>query len=77
MHRFSEHNVCHLRSCKPRLPSKIPSESVIVIAIRSEIPHLLRDNLAFSLVLLLVFFNPYVLVDPTHELAYTSNEFPN
>ena len=63
MHRFSEHSVNHLRSCKLRLPSKIPPASVIVVMVQLEIPPLLRDNLALSLTLLLVFLNPLILVD--------------
>ena len=77
MHRFSKHNVNHLRSCRLRLPSKILSGSVIVVTVRPEIPHLLRDNLAFSLALLLVLFNPFILVNPIHELAYTGNRYPS
>ena len=77
MSQFTEHNDYHLRSCKLKLPSKIPSGSIIAIAVQPEIPYLLRDNLALSLVLLLVFFNPLVLVNPIYELAYTGNRFPN
>ena len=77
MHWFSEHSVYHLRSCRPRLPNKIPLGSVIVVAVRLEIPLLSKDNLAFSLVLLLVFFNSIVLVNPIYELAYTGNGFPS
>ena len=77
MHWFSEHSVYHLRSCRPRLPKKIPLGSIIVVTVQLEIPLLSRDNLAFSLVLLLVFFNSIVLVNPIHELAYTGNEFPS
>ena len=76
MHRLLEHNVYHLRSCRPRLPSKIPSGSVIIVAVRPKIPHLLRDNLALSLFLLLVFFNPFVLVNQILELKYIGNGFP-
>ena len=77
MHRLSEHSVYHLRSYRPRLSSKIPSRFVIVVVVRSEIPHLLRDNLALSFVLLLVFFNALLLVNPIHELVYIGNEFPS
>ena len=77
MHRFSEHNVYHLRSYRPRLPNKIPSVVVIVVAVQPEIPPLLRNNLALSHVLLLVFFNPLVLINLIHELSYIGNEFPS
>ena len=77
MHRFSEHSVNHLRSYRLRLPSEIPPRSVIVVAIQPEIPHLLKDNLALSLILLLVLLNPLILVNLIHELAYTGNRFPS
>ena len=77
MHRFSEHSVYHLRSCRPRLPDKIPPKSVIIVEVRPEIPSLLRDNLTLSLALLLVLFNPLILINSIHELAYTNNRLPN
>ena len=77
MHRFSKHNVNRLRSCRLRLPSKISPGSVIVVMVRPEIPHLLRDNLALSFALPLVLFNPLILVNPIHELAYTGNRLPS
>ena len=77
MHRFSEHSVYHLRSCKPRLPSKIPSGSIIVVAVQPEIPHILRDNLTLSLALLLVLLNPFILINLIHKLVYTINRLPS
>ena len=49
MHWFSEHNVYYLKSCRPRLPGKIPLRSVIIIEVRPEIPSFLNDNLSFPL----------------------------
>ena len=77
MHRFSEYNVNHLRSCRFRLPSKIPPGPIVIVTVRLEIPPLLRDNLALSLTLLLVLFDLFILVNPIYELAYTSNKFPS
>ena len=77
MHWFSEHIVNHLRSRKPGLPGKIPSESVIVVTVRLEIPHLLRNNLTLPLTLLLVFLDPFILIYLIHELAYTGGGFPS
>ena len=67
MHWFSEHSVNHPRSRRPRLSSKIPSGSIIVVFVRSEIPHLLRDNLNLPLALLLIFLDPLVLVNAIHK----------
>ena len=77
MHWFSEHSVNCLRSCRPRLSSKIPLGFVIVVAVRSEISHLLRDNLILSFALQLVLLNPFILINSIHELAYTGNGFPS
>ena len=75
MYRFAEHSIDCLRSCKPRLPGKISPRSVIVVTILPKIPLLLRDNLTLSLTLLLVLFNPLILINPIHELAYTDDKF--
>ena len=75
MYWFSEHRINHLRSRRPRLPRKIPLGSVIVVAVRLEIPYLLKDNLTLPLALLLVLLNPLILVYPIHELAYIGSRF--
>ena len=67
MYWLPEHRVYHLRSCRPRLPSKIPSGPIIVVPIQLEIPHLLRDNLILSFALLLVFLDPLVLINTIHK----------
>ena len=54
----------------------VASESVIVVMVRPEIPPILRDNLTFSLTLLLVLLNLLILTNLIHELAYTGNRFP-
>ena len=77
MHWFFEYSVHHMRSCCLRLPNKILSGSIIMVVIQLEIPLLLRDNLALSLSLMLVFFNPLVLINLIHELAYIGNRFPS
>ena len=74
MHWLSKHCVNHLRSRSPKLPSKIPSGSVIIVVVQPEIPPLLKDNLTLSLVLLLVLLNPFILINPIHELAYAGNK---
>ena len=74
---FSKHYINHLRSRRPRLPSKIPSGFVIVVSVQPEVPSLLRDNLSLSLPLLLVFLDPLVLINSVHELAYTGSELPS
>ena len=74
---LSKYRVNHLRSYGPRFPSKIPLGSIIVVAVRPEIPPLLRDNLTLSLALLLVLFNLLILINLIYELAYTGNKFPN
>ena len=63
---FSEHRINHLRSHRPKLPSRISSGFIIVIAVRPKILHLLRDNLTLPLVLLLVLLNALILVYPIH-----------
>ena len=76
MHWFSEHRLNHLSRNKARLPSKNSSGLIIVVYFRPEIPPILRDNLTFSLTLLLVLLNLLILTNLIHELAYTGNRFP-
>ena len=68
MHRFSEYNVNSLCVDCFRLPCKISSRAIAVVPVRPKIPHLLRDNLLFSLALQLILFYPLILVDPIHQL---------
>ena len=75
MYWFSEHYVNHLRSCRPRLPSKIPSGSIIVVSVQLEVPPLMKDNLSLSLPLLLVFLDPFVFTNLVHELVYIGGRF--
>ena len=77
MYWISKHSIYHLRGCKLGLPSKIPLRSTVVVTVRPEILPFLKDNLALSLALLLVLFNPLVLVYPIHELAYIIDRFPS
>ena len=77
VHWFSEHRVNHLSIGGPRLPSIIFPRPIIVVPIRPEVPHLLRDNLSLPLSLLLVFLDLLILINLVHELAYTDSRFPS
>ena len=43
--------------------------------IRPVIPSFLRDNLILPLPLLLILFEPFILVNPIHQLTHTSDRF--
>ena len=77
MYWFSEHYVNHLRSRRPKLPSKIPLGSIIIVVVRPKTPPLLTDNLTLPLALLLVLLEPLILIYLIHKLAYAGNRFPN
>ena len=68
---LSEHHVYHLRSRRPRLPSKIPSGPITIIYVRFEIPPVPKDNFSLSLPLLLVFLDPLVLINMIHKSTHT------
>ena len=74
MHWFSEHSVNHPRSHRPRLSSKIPSGSVIVVYVQPKIPHLRGDNLTLPLALLLVFLDPFILINTIHKPTNTPHQ---
>ena len=75
VHWFSEHNINSLRVGSSRLPSKVSLWSVIIVSVRPEISPLLKDNLSLTFPLLLVFLNPFIFVNPIHELTQTSDKF--
>ena len=75
MHQFSEHCINHLGVGRPWLSSVISPRLVIIELVRPKIPPLLRDNLHFTFPLLLVFLNPFVLINLVYELAHTNNRF--
>ena len=67
MHWFPEHYANHLSSSRPRLPSKVSSGPVVVVSVRLEIPHILRDNVSLPFTLLLVFLDLLILVNTVHN----------
>ena len=71
MQWFLEHRANHLSSSRPRLLSKVFLGQNIVVFVRPEIPHILKDNLNFPFPLLLVFLDPFILINTVHELMYT------
>ena len=75
MHRFSEYSLTVLRVGYLRLPCEISPRAIAIISIRPKIPPLLRDNLLFSLALLLVFLYSFILINPIHQLAHTDGRF--
>ena len=74
MHWFSEHSVNHLRSHGSRLSSKIPSRSIIIVYVQPKIPHLRKDNLTLPFALLLVFLDPFVLINTIHKPTNTPHQ---
>ena len=72
MYWFSEYSIDSLCVGYSRLPYEISPRAVTVISVQPEIPHLLRDNLLFSLTLQLVFLYSLILIDSIHQLTHTS-----
>ena len=70
--RFSKHCINYWGN---NLPYIIPSQPIVIIPVRPEIPHLLRDNLNLTFPLLLVFLSPLVFINPVYELAHNGNRF--
>ena len=70
MYRISEHSVNCLGAGRPGLLCIVSPWSVVVVkSVRPKVPHLLRDNLRFTLTQLLVLFNSFILIDLVHKLA--------
>ena len=70
---LSEHGVHCSGGHTLGLPNKVPLSPATAIMIRPEIPPLLRDNLTFPIILLLVLLHPFILVNLIHEQAYIGN----
>ena len=73
MHEFSEYSNNHPSGSRAWVPSKISLRSTAIVPIQLEIPLLLGDHLSLSLSLLLVLFDPFVLVDMIYELMHAPN----
>ena len=73
MHEFSEYSNNHPSGSRAWVPSKISPRSTAIVPIQLEIPPLLGDHLSLSLSLLLVLFDPFVLVDMIYELMHAPN----
>ena len=72
MYWFLEHSTNSLCVSCSRLPYEIFPRAVVVISVRPEIPHLLTNNLLFSLTLQLVFLYSFILINPIYQLAHTT-----
>ena len=70
---FSEYSIDSLCAGCSGLPYEISPRAIAVISVRPEIPHLLRDNLLFSLTLQLVFLYSFILIDLIHQLVNTGD----
>ena len=69
VHRLSEYNSDYLVVTRYLLLSIIPSWPVIFISIRPKFSPLLRDEFSFPfslLLLLLIIFNPFILIYSIH-----------
>ena len=75
MHWLLEYCADHLSSSRSRLPSKIYAGPIIIVPVRPEIPSILRDKLSIPLPLLLVFLDPFILVNTIHELMHILYSF--
>jgi len=74
MYWISEHSIDYLHVDRSGLLCKVSPQSIAVIkSVQPEVTLLLRDNLCFTLAQLLVFFNPFILVDLVHELVQASD----
>ena len=70
MYQVSKHSMYCLRVGGLGLPCKVSPWSIVVVeSARQEIPSLLKENFRVTFSQLLVFFNPFILVDSVHELA--------
>ena len=75
MYWISEHSINCLRVGIFGLPCKVfPRLVVVVKSVQLEVPPLLRENLRFSFTQLLVFFDPFVLVNSVHELVQVGDK---
>ena len=76
MYWLPKHRANHLSSSGSRLPSKVPPMPVIVVSVWPKIPSILKDQL-IPLPLLLVFLDPFILINTIHELTHILNRLPS
>ena len=64
-----EHCINCLGIGRPRLSCIIPSRTIVIVLVRPKISPLLRDNLSLPFSLLLVVFDPFILINSVHKLV--------
>ena len=74
MHWFLEYCINSLGG-RPGLSSKLSSGPVVIESVQLEISHLLRDNLSLSFTQLLIFLNPFILVNTFYKLVQAGAQF--
>ena len=74
MHWFLEYRINSLGG-RPGLSSKLSSGPVVIESVQLEISHLLRDNLSLSFTQLLIFLNPFILVNTFYKLVQAGAQF--
>ena len=69
MHWFSKYCINGLGVGRLELSNKLSLGLVVIESVQLEILPLLRDNLSLSFTQLLIFFNPFILVNTVHKLV--------
>ena len=73
VHRLPKHSINYLGSSRPSMPRKISLRLIIVVPLQSKIPSVLRNYFNLPLSLMLILFDPFILINSIYELTYTPN----
>ena len=77
MHKLLEYCVDHLGNRKPSMSSKISPRSIVIIPLKPKVSLVRRSHfcLPLPLPLLLIILNPFMFINPIHELTHALHWF--
>ena len=73
VYRLPEHRVNYLGNSVPSMSSKIFFGSIVIISLRPKVSSVRGDYLRLPLPLLLILFNPFILINSIHQLMHASS----
>ena len=75
VHKLFEYCANHLSSRKANMSRKVSPRSVVIVPLRPKVSSGRGDHFCLPLPLLLIILDPFVFINPIHELMHTLRWF--
>ena len=73
VYRLPKHCVNYLGSSVPNMCNKIFIRSIVIISLKPKVSLVRVNYLRYPLPLLLILFNPFILINSIHQLTHASS----